>query len=162
MSSARADARDPPRPLRRAREPRGRRAPAERRTARRRSLPWRPSPAVRRARRSTSRALRSRVRKFEKRGRWRAAKTMISQFASHEVAEFPVELEIARTGGESRRHQGLTDKEGFVHFDIRLDPDWDYDAHPAWETVVFHWQLGDENQCLDAHVLAPGTEHIQH
>ena len=106
----------------------------------------------------TARALRSRVRKFEKRGRWRAAKTMISQFASHEVAEFPVELEIARAGGESRRHQGLTDKEGFVHFDIRLDPDWDYDAHPAWETVVFHWQLGDENQCLDAHVLAPGTD----
>ena len=98
------------------------------------------------------------MRKFEKQGRWRAAKTMISQFASHEVAEFPVELEIARAGGESRRHQGLTDKEGFVHFDIRLDPDWDYDAHPAWETVVFHWQVGDENQCLDAHVLAPGTD----
>lgn len=106
--------------------------------------------------RITARALRSRVGKFEKRGKWRAAKTMLSQFASHEVAEFPVEIEIARSGAEGRRYQGLTDKEGFVHFDIRLDPAWDYGRHPNWETVVFHWQGGDERQCLDAHVLAPG------
>ena len=66
--------------------------------------------------------MRSRVGKFEKRGKWHAAKTMLGQFASHEVGEFPVELEIARPGEASQRHQGLTDGEGFVHFDIRLDP----------------------------------------
>ncbi len=107
--------------------------------------------------RITARALRSRVGRFEKRGKWRAAKTMLGQFASHEVAEFPVELEIARPGANSQRHQGLTDKEGFVHFDIRLDPEWSYDDHPAWETVVFHWKTAGEEQCLDAHVIAPGT-----
>lgn len=105
----------------------------------------------------TARALRSRVGKFEKRGRWRAAKTMISQFASHEVAEFPVELEIARPGQESHRHQGLTDKEGFVHFDIRLDPAWDYATDPQWETVVFHWSNAGGEQCVDGHVLSPGS-----
>ena len=108
--------------------------------------------------RLTARALRSRVGKFEKRGKWRAAKTMLGQFASHEVAEFPVELEIARPGEASRRHQGLTDGEGFVHFDIRLDPEWEYDVHPAWETVVIHWQANGAEQCLDAHVLAPGDD----
>ena len=108
--------------------------------------------------RITARALRSRVGKFEKRGKWRAAKTMLAQFVSHEVPELPVELEIARPGGESHRHQGLTDKEGFVHFDIRLDPRWDYGDHPAWETVVFHWKAGEEERCADAHVLAPGAD----
>ena len=108
--------------------------------------------------RITARALRSRVGKFEKRGKWRAAKTMIGQFASHEVPEFPVKLEIARPGRESQRHQGLTDKEGFVHFDIRLDPEWDYGTHASWETVVLHWSNGTGEHCLDAHVLAPGTD----
>ena len=106
----------------------------------------------------TARALRSRVGKFEKRSRWRAAKTMIGQFASHEVADMPVELEIARPGAPPQRHRGLTDAEGFVRFDIEFDSAWDYDEHPAWETVVFHWHTGDEDQCIDAHVLAPGDD----
>ncbi|HBR83196.1 MAG TPA: hypothetical protein DD861_03205 [Erythrobacter sp.] len=106
----------------------------------------------------TARALRSRVGKFEKRSRWRAAKTMIGQFASHEVADMPVELEIARPGAPPQRHRGLTDAEGFVRFDIEFDSAWDYDEHPAWETVVFHWHTGDEDQCINAHVLAPGDD----
>ncbi|MBX7482168.1 phosphatase domain-containing protein [Qipengyuania qiaonensis] len=108
--------------------------------------------------RITARALRSRVGKFEKRGKWRAAKTMLTQFASHEVPELSVELEIARPGQKSHRHQGLTDEEGFVHFDIRLDPRWDYGDQSAWETVVFHWKAGEEERCVDAHVLAPGRD----
>lgn len=106
----------------------------------------------------TARALRSRVGDFEKRGKWRAAKTMLAQFVSHEVAEFPVELEIARPGGASHRHQGLTDPEGFVRFDVRLEPEWDYADHPKWETVVFHWESGAGAQCVDGHILAPGSE----
>ncbi len=108
--------------------------------------------------RISGRALRSRAGKFEKRSKWRAAKTMLSQFVSHEVAELAVELEIATPGKQSSRHQGVTDREGFVHFDIRLEPDWDYDDHPLWETVVFHWRTEGEEQCVDAHVLAPGTD----
>ena len=107
--------------------------------------------------RITARALRSRVHDFEHRGKWRAAKTMLAQFVSHEVPELPVELEVAHRGGESRRHQGLTDGEGFVHFDIRLDPERDYAAHPEWETVVLHWQTGSEPRSVDAHILTPGS-----
>ena len=105
----------------------------------------------------TARALRSRTGSFARSGKWRAMRTMMGQFASHEVEGLPVELEIAPPGGESRRHQGITDKEGFVHFDIRLDGHWPYAEHPEWETVSFHWSNGEGDHCLDGHVLAPGT-----
>ncbi|MBX7532899.1 DUF2183 domain-containing protein [Qipengyuania sp. 1XM1-15A] len=106
----------------------------------------------------TARALRSRVGNFEKRGKWRAMRTMMGQFASHEVKELPVELEIVSPSGETRRHQGLTDKEGFAHFDIPLEGDWPYGEHPEWETVTFHWENGRGKQCADGHVLAPGRD----
>ncbi len=106
----------------------------------------------------SARALRSRAGSFERRGRLRAIRTMLAQFASHEVADFPVELEIAGPPGASRRHQGVTDAEGFVHFDIRLDPQCDYADHPKWETVVLHWFDGAEEQSAEGHVLAPGRE----
>lgn len=104
----------------------------------------------------TARALRSRESRFVKSGKWRAMRTMMGQFASHEVEGLPVELEIAPPDGESRRHQGLTDKEGFVHFDIRLEGDWPYADLPEWETVSFHWSNGEGEHCIDGHVLAPG------
>ncbi len=105
----------------------------------------------------TVRALRSRKSEFGKASKWRAMRTMMSQFASHEVEGFPVELELASPSGEKRRHQGITDKEGFVHFDIRLEGEWEYEEHPQWETVTFHWKNTEGEQCVDGHVLAPGT-----
>ncbi len=105
----------------------------------------------------TARALRSRSGGFEKRGKWRAARTMLSQFASHEEGDLPVELEIVSPDGKASRHQALTDKEGFARFDIRLEGDWPLAAKPEWETVVFHWRNGEGEHCLDGHVLAPGS-----
>ena len=105
----------------------------------------------------TVRALRSRKSEFGKAGKWRAMRTMISQFASHEVKDFPVELELVSPEGEIRRHQGITDKEGFVRFDIHLEGEWEYEEHPQWETVTFHWKNIEGEQCVDGHVLAPGT-----
>ena len=105
----------------------------------------------------TVRALRSRVSEFGQRGKWRTLRTMMAQFASHEVKDLPVELEVKSPAGETRRHQAITDKEGFVYFDIRLEGEWNYDQYPQWETVTLHWQNGDGAQCVDGHVLAPGT-----
>ena len=105
----------------------------------------------------TVRALRSRKSEFGKANKWRAMRTMTAQFASHEVKDFPVELELVSPDGETRRHQGITDKEGFVHFDIRLEGEWDYEEHPQWETVTLHWKNTEGEQCVDGHVLAPGT-----
>ncbi|QZD86979.1 phosphatase domain-containing protein [Qipengyuania psychrotolerans] len=104
----------------------------------------------------TARALRSREGKFVKSGKWRAMRTMMAQFASHEVEGLPVQLELAAPGQDSRRHQSITNKEGFVHFDIPLDGEWPYAERPEWETVSFHWTNGEGEHCLDGHVLAPG------
>ncbi len=105
----------------------------------------------------TARALRAREASYEIGGSWRAIRTMLAHFISHEVAEMPVTLEIARPGGISHRHQGLTDSEGFVRFDIALESEWPLGADPAWETVVFHWSNRHGPQSVQGHVLAPGT-----
>ncbi len=102
------------------------------------------------------RALRSRKSEFGRTGKWRAMRTMMAQFASHEARDFPVELELVSPQGETRRHQGITDKEGFVHFDIRLEGEWGYEEHPQWEKVTLHWANAEGDQCVDGHVLAPG------
>ena len=104
----------------------------------------------------TARALRSRKSEFGKTGKWRAMRTMMAQFASHEVKQLPIEIELVCPEGKRWRHQGITDKEGFVHFDIRLEGEWAYEDYPAWETVTFHWKNGEGEQCVDGHVLAPG------
>ena len=104
----------------------------------------------------TARALRSRDDGFEKRSKWRAVKTMLAQFASHEVPGLEVELEIVRPDGANTRHRQVTDKEGFVRFDIPLDGEWPLADRPEWETVVLHWSNGEGATCIDAHVLAPG------
>ena len=104
----------------------------------------------------TVRALRSRKSEFGKASKWRAMRTMIGQFTSHEAEGVPVELEVVSPTGEARRHQNITDKEGFVHFDIRLEGEWEYEEQPAWEAVTFHWSNKEGDQCIDGHVLAPG------
>ena len=91
-------------------------------------------------------------------GRWRALRTMIAQFASHEVSGLPVELEIARADGTRHRHMMRTDAEGYARFNIALDPSRDYAARPVWENVTFHWHNRKGAQSTSGHVLAPGRE----
>ncbi len=105
----------------------------------------------------SARALRSRRSDFKKSSRWRAVRTMLGQFASHEVADLPVELELRRSDGTEIRHKGVTDAEGFVRFDVALDPAWEMPAHSEWDVVSFHWMNVDGAQCVQGHVLAPGA-----
>lgn len=106
----------------------------------------------------SARALRSRSPGFEAGGRLRAIRTMVAQFASHEVAGLPVELELAHRDGHFFRHQGITDAEGFVHFDIRLDPLWPLGAQTQWEVVALRWRNREGEQTVEGHVLAPGRD----
>ena len=106
----------------------------------------------------TARALRSKKPRFEPGGRWRAIRTMIAQFASHESAGVPVELELRHPDGDSFYHQGLTDSEGFVRFDVRLDPEWPVGEHSQWDVVALRWTNREGEQCVEAHVLAPGRD----
>ena len=104
----------------------------------------------------TARALRSRPPTFEMRGRWQAVRTMLAQFASHEVAGLVVTLETVSPDGRTRQHRATTDDEGFARFDIALEGEWPYPAQPEWETVTLHWDDGEREQCVDAHILVPG------
>lgn len=103
----------------------------------------------------SGRALRSGKAGFEVGGRWQAMRTMIAQFASREVANLPVTLEIACPKGAERRHSSITDTEGFVRFEIDLD-DWQFPAQPTWEAVSLHWHNDTLAQSISGHVLAPG------
>ena len=104
------------------------------------------------------RALRSGKPGFENGGRLQAMRTMLAQFASREEAGLEVTLELVSPGGRRTRHRAVTDREGFVRFEIELDhEDWALPADPAWETVSLHWFNRDGPQCVDGHVLVPGS-----
>lgn len=105
----------------------------------------------------TARALRARTDSFERGGRWRAFRTMLAQFASHEVGGLPVELEIARPGGATHRHTAMTDREGYARFEIDLDGRWDLPPETVWESVRFRWRNRHGDQAIEGHVLAPGS-----
>lgn len=105
----------------------------------------------------SARALRSGKPGFEMRGRLQAMRTLIAQFTSREEAGVRVTLEI-EVKGRIIRHEATTDGEGFVHFDVALDPPFDLPPHPVWEGVALRWRNRDGPQCVEGHVLAPGTE----
>ena len=105
-----------------------------------------------------ARALRSRKARFDRQGRLGAVRTMLEQFVSHEVAGIAVTLEVPGPDALLLSATQKTDREGFVLFDLPLDPAWDMPPHPAWETVHLHWITGEGPQCVDAHVLAPGRD----
>ena len=104
-----------------------------------------------------ARALRSGKSGFDQRGRLQALRTMLAQFASREEAGVRVTLEI-EAAGLTLRHEAETDREGFVRFDIALDPPFDLPPHPVWEIAHLRWFNRDGPQCVEAHVLAPGTD----
>ena len=104
-----------------------------------------------------ARALRSRPPKFGAAGRWQALRTMIAQFASHEVEGLEVRLEWIDGAGERQTHTAWSDSEGYVRFDIALDAPWPLEVDTRWEVVSLHWDNREGEQVVDAHVLAPGT-----
>lgn len=104
----------------------------------------------------SARALRSGKPAFRKGGRLQAIRTMISQFASREVADLAVRLVIDRNNGSEMAVQAVTDKEGFVHFDVAFDDDWPLPPEPTWEIMAMYWRNADEEHCVEGHVLAPG------
>jgi phosphatidate phosphatase APP1 len=104
-----------------------------------------------------ARALRLSDRGFDQRGRLRTIRTMLSHFASREESGVSVTLEI-EAGERVIRREATSDREGFVHFDIALDPPLDLPPHPAWEGVSLHWFNREGPQSIEGHVLAPGTD----
>jgi phosphatidate phosphatase APP1 len=105
----------------------------------------------------SARALRLPDRGFDMRGR-RAVRTMLGHFTSRVEADVAVTLEI-EVGSRARiRHEASTDREGFVHFDIALDPPLDVPLHPTWEGVRLRWFNREGPQWIEGQVLTPGTD----
>lgn len=95
---------------------------------------------------------------FKARGRIRAMRTMLAQFASREVPGLPVRLELKSPDGKTTNHHAHTDAEGYVRFDIALEPVWALpSAAPAWEVACLHWLTPEGPQCVEGYVLAPGA-----
>ena len=106
----------------------------------------------------SARALRSRKSAFDKGSRWRAIRTMIAQFASHEVEGVAVRLTIEGADGSILDCGATTDREGYVHFDVPLESAWDLPDHPAWELATLHWVNEEGPQTVEAYILAPGSD----
>ena len=105
----------------------------------------------------SARALASGTAAFDASGRLQAMRTMLAQFASREVAGLSVELELERPNGDRVRYPAISDREGFVHFDIALDEVWDEPVGTKWEVVGLHWTNEDGEQCVEGFVLVPGS-----
>lgn len=106
----------------------------------------------------SARALRGRKATFKSAGRWQAIRTMLAQFASREERGIPVTLHVEVPGRAPLVYEAVTDPEGFVHFDIPLDPPAALPRHPAWEVVELRWTNRDGPQHVPGYVLAPGTD----
>ncbi len=104
----------------------------------------------------SARALHARPPGFRQVSRLRAVRTLVEQFVSHEAADIPVRLELRSATETLVEHNGVTNAEGYVHFDVPLQPAWDLPEHPAWELVRLHWQNAQGPQSVEAPVLAPG------
>ena len=103
----------------------------------------------------SARALKSGKPQFENAGRLQAMRTMLAQFASREAEGVEVRLEIDLAEGGKEVFTRVTDKEGFVHFDIELDPKLALPERTMWDVVALRWRNEDGEQCVEGHVLAP-------
>ncbi|MET0180002.1 MAG: phosphatase domain-containing protein, partial [Novosphingobium sp.] len=77
------------------------------------------------------------------------------QFASDEVPGVAVTLEARIDGRAPVRLTRSSDREGYVRFDLGLDPVWPLPAQTSWETVRLAWLNRDGPQTVDGFVLAP-------
>jgi len=102
----------------------------------------------------SARALRVGQNDFSIGGRWRALRTMLAQFASHEIAGLQVTLRLNSPNGTPQEFTSVTNKEGFVHFDVELD-DWLLPAKAQWEVANFTWNNDGAENSAEGRLLAP-------
>lgn len=95
--------------------------------------------------------------RFENRGRLQAMRTMLAHFGSREVAGLAVRLELKGTNGVALDVHAVSDAEGYVRFDVALEPAWPLSQDPAWEVACLHWLTAEGPQCIEGYVLVPGT-----
>ena len=105
------------------------------------------------------RAVRGEDPEFEQRGFLDNVRTMIEQYASHEVEGLEVTLEYEGGDGRTHRQTHRTDAEGFAHFSVPLKKPTALPLNTAWERSEVRWSpiSGEEKGgSTEAFILAPG------
>lgn len=111
-----------------------------------------------------ARAIRSSEPAFEKRSFIRDFATMAGLYISREVSGVSVELEYQLPDGRLLRQSGTTGREGYVRFDLPLDPESPIAARTRWEQAVLRWQAepdfanSADNEEATVWILTPGSE----
>ncbi|MET0179806.1 MAG: hypothetical protein ABW194_04915, partial [Novosphingobium sp.] len=105
-----------------------------------------------------ARVLRVRDQVWEKRTMLAKMGALYRQFASDEVPDVAVTLEVRIEGRAPVRLTRESDREGYVRFELGLDPPWPLPAETSWETVGLAWLNRDGPQAVDGYVLAPANE----
>ncbi|MEL6528780.1 MAG: phosphatase domain-containing protein [Pseudomonadota bacterium] len=109
----------------------------------------------------TARALRSQEPMFASRSFLRDVRTMLGQYASHEVPGVEIEFEHLSSDGASIKHSATTDDEGFARFDFAFGSPKARPARTVWEKATLRWQpIAGEHDGgeVTAHILVPGTQ----
>lgn len=106
-----------------------------------------------------ARAIRSHEPSFDKVSFWRDFVTMLGQYASHEVADLPVTLEYECGDGTLVSERAVSGPEGFVRFDMMLEPRCPPPERTRWERATVRWsdpEADGEERETSAYILTPG------
>ncbi|QUL37208.1 phosphatase domain-containing protein [Erythrobacter sp. JK5] len=109
----------------------------------------------------TARALRSREPVFESRNFLSDLRTMVRQYASHEVPGVEIEFEYRQDDGASVTRRVATGPEGFAHFDLAFPAPHTRPEFTRWETATLRWNaVAGEHDAgeAEAYILAPGRK----
>ena len=105
-----------------------------------------------------ARALRRREPRWDRNRTIDKLAAMLTQFASNEVPDLPVTLEIEGPGSERIEHTQVSDGDGFVRFDLTFPAARELPELPAWEVARLRWRNRDGPQTAEAYILAPGRD----
>ncbi|GMN02569.1 phosphatase domain-containing protein [Erythrobacter sp. MTPC3] len=107
------------------------------------------------------RALRGKEPAFNESGALKSFRTMLGQYASHEVEGLEIDLEFETGSGDVIRRNAVTNAEGFAHFDIYFDDKQDLPLQSGWDRARLSWSAQGATIPAgetEAFVLAPGRE----
>ncbi|MCA1662367.1 MAG: DUF2183 domain-containing protein [Novosphingobium sp.] len=102
-----------------------------------------------------ARALRMREPRWERSRTIAKLAAMFAQFASHEVPDLAVTLEFAGKDREPLQVTQVSDRDGYLRFDVSFPSRWDPLDDPVWEVARLHWRNRRGSQSVDAYVLSP-------
>lgn len=106
-----------------------------------------------------ARAIRSGEPVFEKRTFIRDFATMAGLYMSREASGLTVELEYQLPDGRLLQQSCTTGREGYVRFDLPLEPESPTAARTKWERAVLRWQSETQDSEETAvWILTPGSE----